>query len=57
MAEFNHIFLKVGSHRQGPGEQVDQGLGEVHHDPKISYFFVFCLFEAFESSARVDEKV
>ena len=27
------FFLKVGSHRQGPGEQVDQGLGEVHHDP------------------------
>ena len=27
------FFLKVGSHHQGPGEQVDQGIGEVHHDP------------------------
>ena len=32
------LFFNLGSHRQGPGEQVDQGLVEVHHDPKISNF-------------------
>ena len=35
------FFWKLGSHRQGPGEQVDQGLGEVHHEPKIS---IFCCY-------------
>ena len=25
------IFRKLGSHRQGPGVHVDQGLGGVHH--------------------------
>ena len=31
-AESNgYIFRKLGSHRQGPGAHVDQGLGGVHH--------------------------
>ena len=43
--EFNEIFLgKLASHLQGPGEQVDQGLGGVHHDPQ---FFLFCSFFTF----------
>ena len=36
--EFNEIFWgKLASHLQGPGEQVDQGLGGVNHDPQ-NYF-------------------
>ena len=31
-AEFNQIFFEnLGSHLQGPGGHVDQGLGGVHH--------------------------
>ena len=45
------FFLKVGSHHQGPGEQVDQGLGEVHHDPKCLIFW------AYEHSGIVEEKL
>ena len=37
--EFNEIFWgKLASHLQGPGVQVDQGLGGVHHDPQIIFF-------------------
>ena len=54
--EFNEIFLgKIASHLQGPGEQVDQGLGGVHHDPQ---FFLFCsFFTAYEWYAIVNEKL
>ena len=44
-------FWKLGSHHQGPGEQVDQGLGEVHHDPKCLIFW------AYEHSGIVEEKL
>ena len=50
------LFFNLGSHRQGPGEQVDQGLVEVHHDPKVQ-IFILNFLEAYESSAIVDEKV
>ena len=40
------FILKLGSHRQGPREQVDQGLGEVHHHPKISKNVVLFFLEA-----------
>ena len=37
--EFNEIFLgKLASHLQCPGEQADQRLGGVDHDPQ-KYFF------------------
>ena len=42
--EFNEILGgKLASHLQGPGEQVDQGLGGVHHDPP-NYFFLLLFF-------------
>ena len=42
--EFNEIFWgQLASHLQGPGEQVDQGLGGVHHDPQ-KYFFLLIFF-------------
>ena len=31
-------FNTLGSHLQGPGGYVDQGLAEVHHDPKNNCF-------------------
>ena len=41
-AEFNEIFYgKLASHLQGPGEQVDQGLGGEHHDPQRYFFLLF----------------
>ena len=42
--EFNEIVLgNLASHLQGPGEQVDQGLGGVHHDPPTKNFVNFFL--------------
>ena len=55
--EFNEIFLgKLASHLQGPGEQVDQGLGGVHHDPQICFLLIF-FFMAYERYAIENEKL
>ena len=35
------FLWKLGSHRWGPGEHVDQGLGKVHHGPKLFCFIMF----------------
>ena len=35
------IFRKLRSHRQGPGEQVVEGLGEVHHIFFYSFLNIF----------------
>ena len=35
------FFWKLGSHRQGPGGQVEQVLGEVQHGLQISFFSFF----------------